>query len=152
VTRNAFVPASRVAVLFTIPAVLVIIAVGAGLGTLHLRRGPFPRELVALLAWGGAQQFVLQTVVLRELRQLASPAISVLLSAVLFGLVHVPNPLLMLVTFIGALAWCRIFIRYPNIVPLTISQAAGTLALLYAFNDSVTGRLRIGHAYLMLGR
>jgi membrane protease YdiL (CAAX protease family) len=123
-----------------------------GLGTAHIRRDPFLPAFVVLVAWGGAQQFVLQTVVLREVRRLAPPAMSVILSAALFALVHFPNPVLTLMTFTGALAWCGIFLRYPNIVPLAISHAAGSLALLYAFDDTITGRLRIGQAYLMLGR
>ena len=56
----------------------------------------------------------------------------------------------MLMTFIGALAWCAIFMRHPNLVPLAVSHAVATLAVLYAFDDDVTGRLRIGQAYLRL--
>jgi len=53
-------------------------------------------------------------------------------------------------TFAGALAWGAIYDRYPNVVPLALSHAITTLAILYAFDDAVTGRLRIGHAYLRL--
>jgi membrane protease YdiL (CAAX protease family) len=54
----------------------------------------------------------------------------------------------MLMTFIGALGWCWIFMRHPNIMPLAISHAVATIALLAAFNDDLTGRLRIGIAFL----
>jgi membrane protease YdiL (CAAX protease family) len=72
-------------------------------------------------------------------------------AASLFAVVHLPNPFLTAVTFAGGLAWCTIYARFPNIVPLAISHALGTLAILYAFDEGITGRLRIGDSYLQLG-
>jgi membrane protease YdiL (CAAX protease family) len=145
----AFAPALRLAALFTAPAALVVIAAGAAAGTLH-DRTDFLGNLGGLIVWGGAQQWILQTVVLREAQRASSPRIGVLIAALLFGLVHLPNPLLSSVTFGGALAWCAIYNRQPNVIPLGLSHAIGTLALLYAFDDRITGRLRIGYAYLTL--
>jgi membrane protease YdiL (CAAX protease family) len=148
---SAFGPALRAATLFTVPAAAVVLGIGAALGTLH-RQDRFLENLVALIVWGGAQQWVLQTVVLREALRLAARRQAIVLAAVLFALVHLPNPLLSVTTFIGALAWCAIFARHPNILPLAISHALGTLAILHAFDDATTGHLRIGLAYLMLDR
>jgi membrane protease YdiL (CAAX protease family) len=144
-----FVPASRATALFTVPAVLVVLAAGFAMGTLH-DPGGLLEKFAALVPWGGAQQWVLQTVVLQEARHRTAPAQSVVLAAFLFALVHVPNPLLMLMTFIGALGWCAIFMRHPNIVPLAFSHAIATLALLGAFDDGLTGRLRIGVSYFRM--
>jgi len=142
-------PASRATVFFTLPAVLVVLAIGFGIGTLHAPARLW-ETFAALVPWGGAQQWVLQTVVLREARQRTSPVPSVVLTALLFALVHLPNPLLVLMTFIGALGWCAIFMRHPNFAPLAFSHAAATLALLAAFADGLTGGLRIGAAYLRM--
>lgn len=147
---RAFVPALRAVAMITIPAVLFIIAAGASLGTLHDRRD-FLGSLGALVVWGGAQQWILQTVVLREAQRVASPAWAVVLAAALFAVVHLPNPFLTAVTFAGGLAWCAIYTRHPNILPLALSHALGTLAILYAFDEAITGRLRIGYSYLQLG-
>jgi membrane protease YdiL (CAAX protease family) len=144
---KAFAPACRAAALFTIPAVLIVLAVGMAIGTLH-DRGSFLSNLAVLIVWGGGQQWVLHTVVLRESQQLTSHTRSIVLSAFLFALLHMPNPFLTMMTFVGALGWCAIFLRYPNIVPLAVSHAAATLALLYAFDDRVTGHLRVGYEYL----
>jgi membrane protease YdiL (CAAX protease family) len=143
------IPATKAALLFTVPAVLAVLAAGFARGTLH-DPGSLLERLAVLLPWGGAQQWVLQTVVLREARQRTSPVTSIVIAACLFAMLHLPNPLLTLMTFVGALAWCAIFMRRPNIVPLACSHAVATLALLCAFDDGVTGRLRIGAAYLML--
>jgi membrane protease YdiL (CAAX protease family) len=145
----ALLPATRAAVLFTVPAVIVVLVAGRITGTLH-DRPAFLANLAGLVPWGGAQQWLLQTVVLREVRHLLPRKVSIVAAAVLFALVHMPNPFLMLMTFVGALGWCAIYARFPNIVPLALSHAVGTLALLYAFDDDITGRLRIGQSYLSL--
>jgi membrane protease YdiL (CAAX protease family) len=146
---RAFLPASRAAGLFTVPAVLAVLAAGLAAGTLH-DRTDFLGNFVGLIPWGGAQQWMLQTVVLREVRRRLPPRGAIVVAAVLFAAVHSPNLFLMLMTFIGALGWCAIYSRYPNFLPLAVSHALGTLALLYAFDDDITGRLRIGESYLRL--
>jgi membrane protease YdiL (CAAX protease family) len=146
---RALLPALRATALFTLPAVLGVLAAGMTIGTLH-PRAAFLDNLAELVPWGGAQQWLLQTVVLREARRLLPPKASIVVAALLFALVHVPNVFLMSMTFVGALGWCAIYSRYPNIVPLGLSHAVATLALLYAFDDDITGRLRIGQAYLRL--
>jgi membrane protease YdiL (CAAX protease family) len=67
---------------------------------------------------------------------------------VLFAAIHLPNPFLTSMTLIGALGWCAIYDRYPTIIPLALSHAIATLAILYAFDDGITARLRVGLAYL----
>jgi membrane protease YdiL (CAAX protease family) len=129
---------------------LGILGAGAALGTLHDRRD-FLGSLWPLILWGGAQQWVLQTVVLREAQRATSRNAGIVLAALLFGAVHLPNPFLAPVTAAAALFWCRLYDRYPNIIPLALSHALGTLAIVYAFNEHITGRLRIGAAYLRLG-
>ena len=128
----------------------VILAIGAALGTLHDRRD-FLGSFAPLILWGGAQQWVLQTAVLRECQRATSRWTGILLAALLFGVVHLPNPFLAPVTFGAGLLWCWLYDRYPNIVPLAVSHALGTLAVLHAFDQDITGRLRIGAAYLRLG-
>jgi membrane protease YdiL (CAAX protease family) len=147
---RALLPGLRAAALVTVPAVAVILLAGAWLGTLHDRRD-FLGSFGGLVVWAGAQQWVLQTLVLREAQGVTSPRNAILVAASLFAVVHLPNPFLTAVTFAGGLAWCTIYARFPNIVPLAISHALGTLAILYAFDQAITGRLRIGDSYLQLG-
>ncbi len=128
----------------------VILGIGAALGTLHDRRD-FLGSLALLVLWGGAQQWVLQTVVLRECQRATSRRTGIFLAAMLFGIVHLPNPFLAPVTFGAGLLWCWLYDRCPNIVPLALSHALGTLAVLHAFDQGITGRLRIGAGYLRLG-
>lgn len=148
---RALWPATRLALSITLPAVLGILAVGAAVGTLHDRRD-FLGSLGGLTLWGGAQQWILQTVVLREAQRITSSTWGVPIAALLFAAVHLPNVFLTAVTFGGGLVWCGIYSRHPNILPLAVSHGLGTLAILHAFDAAITGRLRIGHAYLLLGQ
>jgi membrane protease YdiL (CAAX protease family) len=149
VDRRALRASGTRALLVTIPAVLLILGAGAALGTLHDRRD-FLGSLAPLVVWGAAQQWVLQTVLLREAQQATSRRGGIVVAATLFAVVHLPNPLLTVVTFAGALFWCAIYDRHPNIVPLAVSQGVGTLALRHAFDADTLGRLRVGSSYLML--
>ena len=141
--------ASWRALLVTVPAVVLILAVGAALGTLHDRRD-FLGSMAPLVVWGAGQQWVLQTVLLREAQRATSRRGGIVLAAALFGLLHLPNPLLTIVTLGGALCWCAIYDRHPNILPLALSQGLGTLALRHAFDPDTLGRLRVGYSYLLI--
>jgi hypothetical protein len=148
-SREALVPASREAALLTLSAVGAFALAGTVLETLHARGDPLA-DLAFLLFWGGGQQFVLQTVVLSEAKATITRRHAPLVAASLFASLHLPNPFLSAVTFIGAIAWCRIFARHPNFLPLALSHALATLAILVSFDEEVTGRLRIGASYLQL--
>lgn len=141
--------AARLTTLWTLAAVAGILAAGMAAGTIHDRRD-FLGHFVYLAAWGGAQQWVLQTAVLRDCQRAVGRSVGVGLAALLFGLIHMPNVFLTVLTTIGALIWCGIYNRYPNIIPLAVSHALATLAILYAFDEAITGRLRIGASYLRL--
>ena len=144
---SALVPGLWRALVVTFAALLLIGGAGVALGTFHDRRD-FLGSLAPLVLWGGAQQWVLQTVVLREAQRASSRAKGIVSAALLFGVVHLPNPLLAPVTCAAALVWCWLYDRHPNIVPLALSHGLGTLALRYAFDEAMIGRLRIGAAYL----
>jgi membrane protease YdiL (CAAX protease family) len=146
---KAFTGAARLAGVWTGIAVCGILIAGALAGTIHDRRD-FLGHFAALTIWGAAQQWVLQTAVLRDSQRATTRHAGIGIAALLFGLVHMPNVFLATMTTIGALIWCGIYDRYPNIVPLALSHALATLAILYAFDEAITGRLRIGASYLRL--
>ena len=146
---RAFLPGLRAVGRLTAAAVVAILLAGWWVGTLHDRRD-FLGSLAWLVVWGGAQQWILQTVILREAQRATSHGWGILLAAALFAAVHLPNPLLTALTLTAGIAWCAIYARYPNVLPLALSHGLGTLAILYAFDERITGRLRIGYSYLLL--
>jgi len=146
---RALGPGLRLGLTITLPLTLLILGIGAAIGTIHDRRD-FLGHLAGLFVWGAAQQWVLQTVVVREAQRATSRAAGIVAAAVLFGGIHMPNPFLAPVTAGAALIWGWLYDRHPNIVPVALSHALGTLAILYAFDERITGRLRIGASYLRL--
>jgi hypothetical protein len=145
----AFVPALWRSALLTAAAALVVYEVGRRLGTWQIRRDPWT-TLALLVPWGLGQQFALQTVFLREGQAMAGRPAGIVVAAALFAALHLPNPFLTAMTFAGALAWCWIYDRAPNLLPLALSHALLTLAILYGFDEAATGHLRVGAAYLSL--
>jgi membrane protease YdiL (CAAX protease family) len=146
---GALLPALMWSMLLTIAAAIVVYVAGSVLGTWHGRPTPWSM-LAVLVLWGLGQQFALQTVFLRDAQALTSRRAGIVLAAIMFAALHLPNPFLTLVTGMAALAWAWIYDRYPNVLPLALSHAVLTLAVLYAFDDAMTGRLRVGVAYLDL--
>jgi membrane protease YdiL (CAAX protease family) len=145
--RSQLLPSLWRAALVTAVAAGVLAVGGRLRGTWHAR--PLTgADLAILLLWTLGQQFALQTTLLREAQAVTSRTAGVLIAAALFAALHLPNPFLTGVTFIGAVAWCRIYDRHPNIVPLALSHALLTIVVLTALDDAATGRLRVGAAYL----
>jgi membrane protease YdiL (CAAX protease family) len=144
-SRRAFVPALKWTVILTTPIVLALWVIGHSMGPAPDRARPW-LDFLYLIVWGGGQQWALQTVVLREAERVTRRGAFVL-AALIFATLHLPNPFLTTVTAIGALSWCWIYARHPNIIPLAISHAASTVVILLSFHPSVTGGLRTGAAY-----
>lgn len=148
-TPSAVIPALWRSALLTTLATLAIAIAGARLGTWHDNPRP-AASLALLIPWGFGQQFALQTVFLREAQATVGRPAGIVLAAFLFATLHLPNPFLTAMTFAGALAWCWIYDRYPNVLPISLSHALLTFAILYAFDERITGHLRVGAAYMDL--
>ena len=147
--RSQFLPAFGWALLFTLPSLMVIYMTGGLLGSVHNRVQVWS-DFIYLIFWGGGQQFALQTVVLREIQQLVSPKSAIGLAAVVFALLHFPNPFLTGVTLVAALGWCWIYSRHSNLLPLVLSHAVGTLGILHCFDTRLTGGMRVAYSSLQL--
>lgn len=144
-----FLPGLRLVLIITTPAMIAIAYTGWSLGSLIGRKDP-TRDLIGLFLWALAQQFVLQTLLLRELRGRFGGWRAVMAAAALFALLHLPNPLLVPLTFAGGLIWCGIYTRHPNLLPLALSHSLVTLMILASLSRSVTGGMRVGYSYLLL--
>ena len=55
-----------------------------------------------------------------------------------------------LTTLLAAFLWCFLYDRHPNWLPLALSHALSSLAILASLDPGLTGRLRVGYSYLLL--
>lgn len=142
-------PALRDASLFTAAAAAVLYLAGSALGTVHGRQN-FGRYVAFLVPWAIGQQFALETVLLREAQAATSRRKGIALAAAVFAALHLPNPFLTGLTLLAAGAWCWIYDRHPNLVPLALSHALLTFVAVCSFDPAVTGHLAVGYSYLRL--
>jgi membrane protease YdiL (CAAX protease family) len=100
------------------------------------------------VAWGLLQQYVLQGFVNRRAQIIFGAGWrSVLLTALVFALLHLPNPWLTAATFTGGLVWAYAYQRAPNLYALALSHAAMTWVLIASVPASALNSLRVGFKY-----
>ena len=100
------------------------------------------------VAWGLVQQYVLQAFINRRAQEvLGAGWRSVLLVALLFALLHLPNPWLTLATFCGGLLWAWAYQRAPNLFALALSHAVMTWVLVSTVPAAALHGLRVGYKY-----
>jgi membrane protease YdiL (CAAX protease family) len=129
----------------------VAVAVAARMHTLFAPSGvlAFFATYCAYALWSGVQQLLLQGVfLLRFLRLITRPAVAALTAAALFSMAHLPNPVLMLFTFIWGLVACLCFLRYRNIYPLMLAHAILGITVAMTVPGPIDHNMRVGLGYL----
>ncbi len=95
------------------------------------------------------QLLLLQVLLLRRLERLSDVRGAIVLgTAAVFGLAHWPNPLVALGCFLGAIFWCRAFLKFGNLPAIALSM--GLLAAILgnavpreAIDNARTGPIHI---------
>lgn len=123
--------------------------VAAEIDFLRWHRGrPILGQLLLGFGWGLVQQYVLQSFINRRAQIVWGPGwLSILLAALVFGGLHLPNPWLMVVTFAGGVIWAAVYQRAPSIFALAVSHSIMTWVLVSTLPASALNHLRIGFKY-----
>jgi membrane protease YdiL (CAAX protease family) len=134
------------------PLLVAALALGAWLGTIEApkQRGlsELSRSLPWKLLWATMQQYGLVGVLYRRLRDsFGSDRGASVGAAGLFGILHLPNPFLVPVTFAGGLLSCRIYRHAPNVFVLGLLHFLLSIALRLSFGPDITHRMRVGPGY-----
>ena len=127
------------------------VSVAAQLHTLHAPTGPiqFIRNYFAYTIWACAQQFLLQCYFLLRFLRLAPGARSAaLLSAGIFAVAHLPNPVLTPITFLWGSAACFLFLHYRNLFPLALAHAILGITIALTVPGHVDQNMRVGWSFL----
>ena len=142
------VRALRLLIWPTLIAVIIIFVVGWYLtGPPSLPRLLRPRLLV-VPAWALFQQYALQGFINRRAQvAFGKGVVSVLLVAVVFAVLHLPNPVLSMLTLLGGLIWATVYQREANLFALAASHTVASISLAIALPLTVINGLRVGFKY-----
>ena len=142
-----FFSAARSLLLPTLGAVLLIGAVAWMLNQ-SLISAPWRNRFLLLPVWALVQQYALNGFINRRAQLVMGKGwLGVLLVALIFGLLHLPNPLLALLTFVGGFIWAFVYQRHPNLFALALSHSIISITLALAISSKWLDSLRVGFKF-----
>jgi membrane protease YdiL (CAAX protease family) len=139
------------AVAFALVLSLAAVILAVRLHTLNVPGTPllFVRHYGLYVMWAAIQQIILQWFFLsRSLRLLSDASSAAALTAGLFAVAHLPNPVLTFITLFFGLASCYFYLYYRNLVPLALAHAILGISIAITVPGSIDHNMRVGIGYL----
>lgn len=145
---NNFAAGLRLVLLPTLIAVVLIVLINWWIRKGEFALAPFRFRFLGIYFWALFQQYALQGFINRRAQLALGKGIkSILLVAVVFSVLHLPNPLLTSITFVGGLVWAAIYQRQPNLFALALSHTIVSITLALTLSQDLFYNLRVGFKY-----
>lgn len=147
-----FWEAARLLALPMLGVTVLLFALGWYTSSLNFGRWEGGQSILGVpalsLLWGPLQQYALQGFVNRRAQIVwGRGTASVFVVALVFALLHMPNPWLTVATFTGGLLWAYVYQRAPNLFALGLSHGLMTWALVSTVPPAALHNLRVGFKF-----
>lgn len=105
-------------------------------------------QMILGFMWALAQQYVLQGFLNRRAMLVAGSGWpSILIVAVIFGCLHLPNLWVTVITVVAGAIFAAIYQRVPNLFALAVTHAVMTWFMVSTLPESALRHLRVGFGY-----
>ncbi|OGR83737.1 MAG: hypothetical protein A2901_02125 [Elusimicrobia bacterium RIFCSPLOWO2_01_FULL_54_10] len=144
---RAFLRCLRLLVWFTAITTAVLILIALVFGNLNYDN-KFLMRFSEYVFWAFLQQIGLQTFFTwRVGNVIDNPYRAAGVVAVVFSMIHFPNPVLMIFTLIGGFFWSLSYLKAPNLYALAVSHGWLAVVALHSIPRSWLHQLRIGPTF-----
>lgn len=130
---------------------LIAVALANRLHTLHTPAtlASTARHFIGYALWATVQEIILQCfLVVRVFRLLRNVPLAAVVSAALFSVAHLPNPVLAVITLVFGVAACLLYLHYRNVWPLALAHALLGTAIAITIPADIDHNMRVGVGYL----
>lgn len=128
---------------------ILLVIIGLALGTLDFDK-KFISRIIGIPFWALFQQYAAQSFVNRRLQIVFGRGnVSIIITALIFASVHLPNPALTAATALSGFVWARAYQRAPDLYAISITHGLLSALFVTVMPKWILPNMVVGYNYLL---